>query len=484
MTPERLAALKRVRVVVVGDVMVDEYVEGHVERISPEAPVPIVRGGPTRCVPGGAANVAANIAALGAQITLVGLVGPDGPDMFNRLLTPHGRVDLSGLVVDNSRRTTRKTRVLCQRQQLVRLDTEDLHPLSPAVEASISAAAAAAVEEADIVVLSDYGKGVLTDAVLSAAIESAKGAGRLIVVDPKRVDFAAYRGADIVTPNRAELARAAGLPTQTDAEVEAAAGKVAERFGGSLLVTRSEQGMSYIAAGRPPLHVPTVAREVFDVSGAGDTVVAALSVALAAGFDIAEAIVLANHAAGLAVAKSGTATVTFEELGDAVDLEGYAVAGPAPVLRAGEASRWRDHWARRGLTVGFANGCFDLLHPGHVSLIRQAAAACDRLIVALNSDASVRRLKGPSRPVQSEEARALVMAALKGVAMVTIFDEDTPREIIEALRPDLLVKGSDYTIENVVGADFVQARGGKVLLVDLVAGQSTSKLIAGSARGG
>ena len=482
MTPERLAALKRVRVAVVGDVMIDEYVDGYVERISPEAPVPIVRGGPTRAVAGGAANVAANIAALGAHTTLVGLVGLDGPEMFARLLTPHGRVDLSGLVIDTSRRTTRKTRVLCQRQQLVRLDSEDLHPLSAGVEASLCAAAAAAAAECDIVVLSDYGKGVLTDAVLSAAIDAAKGAGRLVVVDPKRIDFTGYRGADIVTPNRAELARASGLPTQTDAEVEAAARRIADHFGGALLVTRSEQGMSYIAAGRPPLHVPTVAREVFDVSGAGDTVVAALSAALAAGFEIAEAIVLANRAAGLAVAKSGTATVTFDELGDAIDISAYAVAGPAAVLRGAEASRWRDHWARRGLTVGFANGCFDLLHPGHVSLIRQAAEACDRLIVALNSDASVRRLKGPSRPLQSEDARALVMAAMKGVAMVTIFEEDTPREIIEALRPDLLVKGADYTIENVVGADFVQARGGKVLLVDLVAGQSTSKLIAGSAR--
>lgn len=477
MTPERLAALRQVRVAVIGDVMVDEYLDGHVERISPEAPVPIVRGGPTRAVAGGAANVAANIAALGAQARLVGLVGPDGPDLFARLLAPPGRVTLSGLVVDVSRRTTRKTRVVCQRQQLVRLDSEDLHPLSASVEASLCAAAVAVVADCDIVVLSDYGKGVLTDAVLRAAIDAAKRAGRQVVVDPKRVDFAAYRGADIVTPNRAELARAAGLPTATDAEVEAAAREIAKRFDGALLVTRSEQGMSFLETGRPPLHVPTVAREVFDVSGAGDTVVATLAAALAAGFDIAEAIVLANHAAGLAVAKAGTATVSFDELGDAIDLSAYAVAGPAPVLRGPEAIRWRDHWARRGLTVGFTNGCFDLLHPGHVSLIRQAAAACDRLIVALNSDASVQRLKGPNRPVQSEDARAAVMGALKGVALVTIFEEDTPREIIEALRPDLLVKGADYTVETVVGADFVQAHGGKVLLADLIAGQSTSKLI-------
>ena len=477
MTPERLAALKRIRVAVIGDVMVDEYLDGHVERISPEAPVPVVRGGPTRSVAGGAANAAANVAALGAHATLVGLVGPDGPDVFGRLMKPHGRVEVGGLVVDAGRRTTRKTRVICQRQQLVRLDSEDLHPLSESVEAELCAAAAAAAAECDIVVLSDYGKGVLTDRVLRAAIGAAKAAGRRVIVDPKRPDFSAYSGADIVTPNSAELSRAAGLPTETDAQVERAAHKIADHFGGALLVTRSEQGMSFFDGHRPPLHVPTVAREVFDVSGAGDTVVATLSAALAAGFDIAEAILLANHAAGLVVAKAGTATVSFQELGDAIDLGAYSVAGPAPVLGREEAKRWRDHWARQGLTVGFTNGCFDLLHPGHVSLIRQSAAACDRLIVALNSDASVRRLKGPRRPVQSETARAEVMSALKGVALVTIFEEETPREIIEKLQPDLIVKGADYRLEDVVGADFVQARGGKVLLVNLVSGQSTSKLI-------
>jgi D-beta-D-heptose 7-phosphate kinase/D-beta-D-heptose 1-phosphate adenosyltransferase len=481
-TPERLSALKLVRVAVIGDVMVDEYVDGHVERISPEAPVPVVRSGLTRSVAGGAANAAANVAALGAHAVLVGLVGRDGPDEFARLMKSHGRVEMGGLVVDAGRRTTRKTRVLSQRQQLVRLDSEDLHPLSETVEAELCAAAAGASAECDIVILSDYGKGVLTDRTLRAAIEAAKAAGRRVVVDPKRTDFSAYRGADIVTPNRSELSRASGLPTETDAQVEQAAHKIADQFGGALLVTRSEQGMSFFDGRRPALHVPTVAREVFDVSGAGDTVVATLATALAAGFDIAEAILLANHAAGLVVAKAGTATVSFNELGDAIDLGAYAVAGPAPVLGREEAERWRNHWGRQGLTVGFTNGCFDLLHPGHVSLIRQSAAACDRLIVALNSDASVRRLKGPRRPVQSESARAEVMSALKGVALVTIFEEDTPREIIEALRPDLIVKGADYKLEDVVGADLVQARGGKVLLVDLVSGHSTTKLIAQSSR--
>jgi D-beta-D-heptose 7-phosphate kinase/D-beta-D-heptose 1-phosphate adenosyltransferase len=221
-----------------------------------------------------------------------------------------------------------------------------------------------------------------------------------------------------------------------------------------------------------------VAREVFDVSGAGDTVVATLATALAADFEISEAIALANHAAGVVVGKAGTAAISFQELLNALDLQHYGVDGQAVLVGREEAVRLRDRWAREGLTVGFANGCFDILHPGHVSLIRQAAMSCDRLIVALNSDASVKRLKGPSRPIQSEQARAEVVGAVKGVALVVLFEEDTPKALIEALHPDLLVKGADYSIEEVVGADFVQAHGGKVLLVDLVADQSTTKLLA------
>jgi D-beta-D-heptose 7-phosphate kinase/D-beta-D-heptose 1-phosphate adenosyltransferase len=476
MTPDRLAALKGVKIAVIGDVMIDEYLTGRVERISPEAPVPVVLGSETRAVPGGAANVAANVAALGGEALLVGLVGPGGRDEFAGLLA--SGVHAEGLIVDLTRRTTRKTRVISNRQQIVRLDHEDTTPPGAEVEAALIAAALRAVAASDVVVLSDYGKGAFSPRSLRATLDAAKAAGKRVVVDPKRADFSAYRGADVVTPNRAELSRASGLPVGTDAEVEAAARKAVLSFGGALLVTRSEQGMSYIEADRPALHVPTVAREVFDVSGAGDTVVATLAAALAAGFDMAEAIGLANHAAGVVVTKAGTATVSFDELADALDLKTYVVDGEAPQASREEACVWRERWAREGRTVGFANGCFDLLHPGHVALIRQAAAACDRLIVALNADASVRRLKGPSRPVQSEAARATVIGAIKGVALVTVFEEDTPGALIEALRPDLLVKGADYRVEDVVGAAFVAAHGGKVLLVDLVPDQSTTQLLA------
>ena len=478
MTPDALTRLKAARVAVIGDIMIDEYLTGQVNRISPEAPVPVVRGVELRATPGGAANTAANAAHLGATVTLVGLVGPDGIDEIAALLKPFGRVRTDLSVSDATRRTIRKTRVISNRQQIVRLDHEDLHALAPEVELQICHNIEVAIDAADLVVLSDYGKGLLTDKVLKTAIDIARSAGKTVIVDPKRPDFSAYRGADLLTPNRAELARATGLAVETDTEAEAAALKAQSAFGGAVLLTRSEQGMTYYHPGRAPLHAPTVAREVFDVSGAGDTVVATLATALAANFEISEAIALANHAAGVVVGKAGTAAISFQELVNAVEQRHYVVDGHAVLVGREEAGTLRDRWAREGLTVGFANGCFDILHPGHISLIRQAAMACDRLIVALNSDASVKRLKGSSRPVQSGKARAEVVGAIKGVALVVLFEEDTPKTLIEALRPDLLVKGADYSLDEVVGADFVEARGGRVLLVDLVAEHSTTKLLA------
>ena len=473
MTPERLAGLVNARVAVIGDVMVDEYLTGRVDRISPEAPVPVVRGVELKAVAGGAANVAANVAALGAEAILVGVVGAGGAAEVEALISAKGRARAL-LIEDASRRTIRKMRVISNRQQIVRLDHEDLHPLSGEIEAALIAAAGRAIGDSDIVVLSDYGKSLFGDPALAAIIALAKAAGKRVVVDPKRPEFSAYRGADLVTPNRGELARATGLPVDTDAEVEAAARVAQAQFGGALLLTRSEQGMSYFPLEGPAIHAPTAAREVFDVSGAGDTAIATLAVALAVDFEIGEAIHLANQAAGIVVGKAGTATLSLRELIAALE----PPSGSGDLLTWDEARRLRAAWGRQGLRVGFANGCFDILHPGHVALIAEAAAACDRLIVALNSDASTRRLKGPTRPAQTQDARACVMGALKGVAAVVIFEDDTPKALIEALQPDLLVKGADYRIEDVVGADVVQARGGRVLLVETLAGHSTTRLLA------
>ncbi len=473
MTPERLGGLVNARVAVIGDVMVDEYLTGKVDRISPEAPVPVVRGVELKAVAGGAANVAANVAALGAEAILVGVVGAGGAAEVEALISAKGRAQAL-LIEDASRRTIRKMRVISNRQQIVRLDHEDLHPLSGEIEAALIAAAGRAIGDSDIVVLSDYGKGLFGDPALAAIIALAKAAGKRVVVDPKRPEFSAYRGADLVTPNRGELARATGLPVDTDAEVEAAARVAQAQFGGALLLTRSEQGMSYFPLEGPAIHAPTAAREVFDVSGAGDTAIATLAAALAVDFEIGEALHLANQAAGIVVGKAGTATLSLRELIAALE----PPSGSGDLLTWDEARRLRAAWGRQGLRVGFANGCFDILHPGHVALIAEAAAACDRLIVALNSDASTRRLKGPTRPAQTQDARACVMGALKGVAAVVIFEDDTPKALIEALQPDLLVKGADYRIEDVVGADVVQARGGRVLLVETLAGHSTTRLLA------
>ena len=473
MTPERLAALVNARVAVIGDVMIDEYLTGRVDRISPEAPVPVVRGVELTSVAGGAANVAANVAALGAEVRLVGVVGRGGAAEVEALIAAKGRAQAL-LVEDSSRRTIRKMRVISNHQQIVRLDHEDLHPLSGEIEAALIAAAERAIAASEVVVLSDYGKGLFSDHALAAIIGAAKAAGKPVVVDPKRPQFSAYRGADVVTPNRSELARASGLPVDTDEQALAAAGVARAQFGGALLLTRSEQGMTFYPLEGPPIHAATAAREVFDVSGAGDTVVATLAAALAAGFTMQEAIPLANQAAGVVVGKAGTATLTLRELIEAM----HAPPESGALASWDEARRLREAWGRQGLSVGFANGCFDLLHPGHVALIGAAAAACDRLIVALNSDASTRRLKGPQRPAQSELARATVMGALKGVAAVVIFEQDTPQALIATLQPDVLVKGADYRIEDVVGADVVQARGGRVLLVETVAGHSTTRLLA------
>lgn len=472
----------RAKVAIIGDLMLDIYIQGGVERISPEAPVPVVHQISERVVAGGAANVAANVAALGGSVNLVGLAGQDAN--FGRLLAEldrHNQIDLAGVFVTPLRTTTTKTRILGHQQQIARLDREDRDAVPAVVEDELIARALAAITASDVVILSDYGKGVLSDKLLRACLAHAKKEQKLAIVDPKKQDLSHYRGASLITPNRAELALATGKPCDTDEEVVAAAKLAHEISGADILVTRSEKGMSLVPQEGDPTHLSTVARQVFDVSGAGDTVVAVLGTALAAGFGVIDAMKAANHAAGIVVGKLGTAVVSREELVSSMQLSTNPVdVQDGRLMTLDELLTLRGYWQKEHLTVGFANGCFDILHPGHISLIRQATERCDRLIMALNTDASVRRLKGPSRPMQTEESRAEVIGSIKGVSAVVLFDEETPRELIEALRPDLLVKGADYTEAQVVGADFVRAHGGTVLLARLTEGQSSSRLIAKS----
>jgi D-beta-D-heptose 7-phosphate kinase/D-beta-D-heptose 1-phosphate adenosyltransferase len=470
-----LAAFSGVTVLVLGDAMLDRYVHGEVRRISPEAPIPVLRARARRAVLGGAGNVAENAAALGARAILVGLVGDDpaGQEIAAAL---QGRIG-DGLVRVPGRPTTVKTRFMSGGHQLLRLDEEEPEPPGPAAEAALLAAFRAALPQAGVVVLSDYDKGVLTDTVLREAIAAAREAGIPVVVDPKRPRFEAYAGATVVTPNVLEVTRATGLPAETD-DGAAQAGETArtQAQAEAVLVKRSEKGLTLVRSGQKPRHLPTRAVEVADVSGAGDTLVTAFALALAAGAAMPEAALLANVAAGLAVAKPGTATVSRAELGAALHRQ-EVLAIDSKVMELDAALAQVAAWRQAGLKVGFTNGCFDLLHPGHVRLLAAARAQCDRLVVALNSDASVRRLKGPERPVQSEAARATVMASMAAADLVVLFGEDTPERLIREILPDVLIKGADYTIEQVVGADIVQANGGRVALIPLEQGHSTTGTI-------
>jgi len=475
---EYIDSLEHVHVAVIGDLMLDCYLHGEVNRISPEAPVPVMRARSERPVPGGAANVAANLAALDVHVHLVGLCGEDeARAQLLGCLAELGQVDCSGIVSAPDRHTTKKLRIIGERQQIVRIDHEDSTPWSAELERACILAAMDAIDVADVAVLSDYGKGVCSDTLIRAVVEHAARTGKRLLVDPKRRDLSIYSGASILTPNRKELSEATGLPCETDDEAAFAVAHAQSVCDADVLLTRSEKGMSYFPRGGVPIHMPTVAQDVFDVSGAGDTVIAVLAAAVGAGVPLLEAMRLANHAAGIVVSKVGTATVTRAELAESLVEDAPAADGDGDLVAIEQARALRQRWARERLVVGFTNGCFDLLHPGHVALLREAARTCDRLIVALNSDASVRRLKGPLRPVQDESARAAIIGAMKGVSAVLVFDEDTPRRVIEALQPDVLIKGGDYTRDHIVGAEIVEARGGRIVLVDLVTGHSTSNLV-------
>ncbi len=465
-------------VLVVGDVMVDHYVTGRVQRVSDEAPVPIIHVASERWTAGGAANVAANIAALGGRATLVGLTGgdPAASTLASILSSLSDRVDVD-LVTEPGRPTTIKTRYMGGQHQIVRVDREQAAPVSRITEDRLIAALEDLPDDCGAIMLSDYGKGALTDRVLAAAMAAAARAGVPVIIDPKRADWTAYAGATVITPNRKELQLATRAPCANDDECAAAAAKAMTVTGAAILLTRSEQGMSLYRDGQSPLHLSAKAREVFDVSGAGDTVAATFALGIAAGLSHEDAMQAANLAAGIVVGKRGTATASPAELMAAIDQPGRGLSDAPGALTLADAKTLREAWGREGLTVGFTNGCFDILHAGHISLLRQAAGACDRLIVALNTDASVSALKGPDRPVQSEDVRAAVMAAVKGVDAVILFGEPTPLEAITELQPDVLVKGADYAEDQIVGADIVRARGGRIVRAALVDGQSTTKVI-------
>ncbi|MGH7188096.1 MAG: D-glycero-beta-D-manno-heptose-7-phosphate kinase [Acetobacteraceae bacterium] len=475
---ELAAAVPRLRegsVTVIGDVMLDRYLYGTVRRISPEAPVPVLAVEREAVMPGGAGNVVRNLTALGTASAFVSVLGDDqaGAELTGLIGGQPGVVPW--LLVEGGRSTTLKVRYLAAGQQLLRADHEEVTPLGGKLAERLVRIAADTMAATTITVISDYAKGVISKETAAALIAAARRLGRPVVVDPKSSDFGRYAGADIITPNRRELQLASGMSVATeDALIEAAASVRAAHGFGAVLVTQAEDGMTLVdAAGAQ--HFPAEAREVFDVSGAGDTVVATLAAGLAAGLRLPVATRLANIAAGIVVGKVGTAVARPEELLAALSARGGALR---KIVTCEAAAEQVERWRRKGWRIGFTNGCFDLLHPGHVHLLEEAHTACDRLVVGLNSDASVRRLKGAGRPVQPEAARAAVLASLATVDLVAIYDENTPLALLGALRPDLLVKGADYTLETVVGAAEVEAWGGRVMLAALLPGHSTTATVA------
>jgi D-beta-D-heptose 7-phosphate kinase / D-beta-D-heptose 1-phosphate adenosyltransferase len=465
-------------VVCVGDVMLDEYVYGEVSRISPEAPAAVLAVARSDLVVGAAGNVARNIAALGARSLFVAVVGDDdaGRALSERLR--HEPSIETHLVVDQGRVTTRKTRFVSEHHSthLLRADWEVVRPVADDIEQAVLERALAMLPRAAGLVLSDYAKGTLTPRIIRTLIEAARAAGKPVIVDPKGKDFSIYRGATLVTPNRHELAEVARRAIASEADVVAAAGVLNRAVGcDAVLVTRSEAGMSLVPRQGEPLHIPAYPVRVRDVSGAGDTVVAVLAVMLAAGVGFEPAMRAANAGAAVVVGKRGTATVSAAELRGRVMPAASLAAEEKIVFDWSVLDERLSQW--RGLRIGFTNGCFDLLHPGHVRLLAQARAACDRLVVGLNDDASVHRLKGVGRPLQEVRARAEVLAALEAVDLVVIFGEDTPLELIRRVRPRILAKGADYRREEVVGADLVEADGGEVILIELVPGASTTGIV-------
>jgi len=466
---EILARISQTRIVVVGDVMLDQFVTGSVERISPEAPVPVMSRSKTRDMPGGAANVARNLCHLGAQVTLIGVTGRDAAaDILHQTITAEPGIRFHA-IADPRRPTTLKTRFIAAGQQILRVDDEDPSPIPAASATRILHAAEKALTKADVLILSDYNKGIITREMAALLIQLARKAGIPVLADPKKNDAGIFAGVTIITPNLGELRQMTGHALKSIDTIAAAAGELAGSHGiDHVLTTLGPEGMMLAGASAEPQLISSAARSVFDVSGAGDTVIATLSAALAARADAADAMRLANTAAGIVVGKAGTSSVTPGEI-----LAELAPATDADIASLdGKLASWR----RAGLKIGFTNGCFDQLHPGHIRVLEKAARSCDRLIVGLNSDRSTRMLKGEGRPLQDEDTRAAVLACLPMVSAVAIFSEKTPARLIRKIMPDRLIKGGDYTADQVVGADLVRRRGGKVIIVPTRQGYSTTRL--------
>lgn len=441
--------------------------------------MPVITSYNVEEVLGGAANVARNIVALGGSCTLLGVIGADEVGRtITRLLGACARM-APKLTISESRVSTEKTRFVADGHHLLRADSETLGPLDCAAEQDLLAKIQSSFSDHQVIVLSDYGKGALTDTVLRVTIEMSRALGKVVIVDPKSSSFEKYAGANLITPNAKEAAVAATVGITSDSDAEIAGNRIvnAHRIDAAL-ITRANHGMSLVQNEHPSVHIRSHAREVADVVGAGDTVVAALSLCLGSGLDYEQSARVANVAAGIVVAKQGTATVSPSELSEELGLNQVQLRAPSSkVLSASKAARVSADWRRQGLKVGFTNGCFDVLHIGHLSTIQFARRSCDRLVVGLNGDGSIRRLKGASRPINPSAERAALLASMEHVDAVVVFDDDTPLSLIQEIRPDVLVKGGDYSSESIVGAEYVRESGGSVLISEMVEGRSTTRIV-------
>lgn len=470
---KRLLSAQKKNILVAGDIILDRFIWGHVSRISPEAPVQIVNVKRENISLGGAANVAQNIVAIGCDVTMMGMTGKDAAgDLLAQEFRRLG-ISAESVIEVQSRPTITKTRVIAEQQQIVRIDHEQTDEISSQHEDFFIHYIKQHIKQFDAVVISDYQKGLLTVRLLRAIIDTANENGIMTIVDPKRADLSAYSGATLVKPNRKEAEQSLQRSIAGHDAALQAAEEIRQRFAfRSVLITRGREGMTLVSESTR-LHISATAREVFDVTGAGDTVTAYLALMLSNRYPLIESAMIANMAAGVAVSKLGTVTVKREEVFHEMEQQ---TSGSSKIVTAGELSLLLEAFRKKKKIV-FTNGCFDILHVGHITLLAKSKALGDVLIVGLNSDASVRSIKGEKRPIVSETERAHILSALEAVDYVVLFDEDTPLELIRQIKPDILVKGSDYKPEQVVGKDVVESYGGEVRLVDLVAGFSTTNIV-------
>ncbi|MBU0980349.1 MAG: D-glycero-beta-D-manno-heptose-7-phosphate kinase [Nanoarchaeota archaeon] len=459
------------KILAIGDIMLDTYLEGEVSRISPEAPVPVLKVSRERYVLGGVANTAVNCARMKAKVWLMGVVGDDTAGKALKDILKKKGINARNVVIDKNRTTIKKIRVVTKQQQMMRIDHEQTGNISRTVEAELASRAKELILEMDGVIISDYTKGTLTPKLIQQVIRTCSQNKIPLVIDPKPDNIKAYKGATLITPNLLEAEKMCGFPLKGEREIEQAGKKLIELTGSNILLTQGEKGMTLFERQGGQTAIPTQAKEVYDVSGAGDTVAAVMCLGMAARAELREAAIIANHAAGIVVGKLGTSSTKMEELLNVLEEES------TKVKTLEEMKEIVGDLKNKGKRIVWTNGCFDILHVGHTRYLNDSRKCGDILILGLNTDASVKRLKGKGRPILPEKERAEVLSSLSSVDYIVFFGEDTPEKALKALVPDVITKGGDYTVKEVVGHKLMQRTGGEVKIVPLIEGYSTTDLI-------